>query len=78
MAINRANLVPNAIFHSDRGVQYASDDFKKVLQSNGIKQSMSARGNCYDNAPMESFFHSLKVEFTHHREHKFKVLHWNF
>ena len=50
------------IFHSDRGVQYASSEIKEMLRKNGMIQSMSRRGNCYDNAVAESFFHSLKTE----------------
>jgi transposase InsO family protein len=54
------------IFHSDRGVQYASKDFQKVLKSKNILCSMSRKGNCWDNACAESFFHTLKVEEVHH------------
>lgn len=50
------------IVHSDRGSQYASHDYKALLNKHGYMQSMSGSGNCYDNAVMESFFHSLKVE----------------
>jgi len=50
------------IFHSDRGGQYASEEFRKMLSQYEVKQSMSRKGNCYDNAPMESFFHTLKTE----------------
>lgn len=50
------------IFHSDRGVQFTSYEFREMLERFGIKQSMSGKGNCYDNAPMESLFHSLKTE----------------
>jgi putative transposase len=53
------------IFHSDRGSQYASAAVRKWLLQNAIRQSMSGTGNCYDNAPMESFWRSLKVEETH-------------
>lgn len=53
------------IFHSDRGSQYASGDVRDWLVARGIRQSMSGTGNCYDNAPMESFWHSMKVEETH-------------
>ena len=53
------------IFHSDRGSQYASADVRKWLLQKAMRQSMSGTGNCYDNAPMESFWHSLKVEETH-------------
>ena len=51
------------MFHSDRGSQYAAEDFRKVLAQSGIVQSMSRKGNCYDNAVTESFFHSLKTEW---------------
>lgn len=50
------------IFHSDRGVQYASNVFRQKLIKYNIEQSMSRKGNCLDNAPAESFFHTLKVE----------------
>lgn len=48
------------LHHSDRGSQYSSDDFRDLLSKHGIECSMSRRGNCYDNAPVESFFSSLK------------------
>ncbi len=51
------------IFHSDRGVQYCANRFKNVLKSRGITQSMSRKGNCWDNACAESFFKSLKGEW---------------
>lgn len=53
------------IFHSDRGSQYASLEFRKLLASGGAVQSMSGIGNCFDNAVAESFFGSLKVERVH-------------
>ena len=53
------------IFHSDRGSQYASAEVRKWLLHKAMRQSMSGTGNCFDNAPMESFWHSLKVEETH-------------
>lgn len=53
---------PPGLHHSDRGPQYASDDFRKLLQNYGITCSMSGRGSCYDNAPVESFFSLLKRE----------------
>lgn len=58
---------PNAgaIFHSDRGSQYASNDFKNYLKKYGFRASMSGKGNCFDNAVVETFFHSLKVELVH-------------
>ena len=50
------------LHHSDRGPQYTNDDFRDLLRKHGIECSMSGRGNCYDNAPVESFFSSLKRE----------------
>jgi putative transposase len=66
MAFKRQNPEPGLIFHSDRGVQYACELFRAQLSKYGFVQSMSRRGNCYDNAPMESFFHTLKTEYVHH------------
>ncbi len=57
--------VEDMIFHSDRGSQYASDVVKSLLRQNKITQSMSGKGNCYDNAVAESFFHTLKVELIY-------------
>src|SRR5439155_2358066 len=53
------------LHHSDRGVQYACGDYRKLLEKHGIECSMSRRGNCYDNAVMESFFGTLKTELVH-------------
>jgi transposase InsO family protein len=66
MALQRRRPEPELIHHSDRGVQYAAEPYRRVLERHGIKQSMSRRGNCLDNAPMESFFASLKKEQIHH------------
>ena len=55
------------LFHSDRGVQYASGSFRAVLEAHGIARSMSRAGNCYDNAPAESFFATLKRELINRR-----------
>lgn len=52
----------NCMFHSDRGVQYASEEFKEKLKANGCIQSMSRKGNCWDNAVAESFFKTIKIE----------------
>jgi transposase InsO family protein len=66
MAIRRHGPPPRGLIqHSDRGVQYASEPYRAVLERHGITQSMSRRGNCLDNAPMESFFASLKAEHVH-------------
>lgn len=54
------------IHHSDRGSQYAAGDDRALLKANGIVPSMSRKGNCWDNAPMESWFHTLKTELVHH------------
>lgn len=55
------------IHHSDRGSQYCAHDYRALLDQFGIKASMSRKGNCYDNAPMESFWGSLKNELVHYR-----------
>ncbi|MFA7288399.1 MAG: IS3 family transposase [Melioribacteraceae bacterium] len=57
------------IFHSDRGSQYASAGVRNILNQNKIIQSMSRKGNCYDNAAAESFFHTLKVELIYTRNY---------
>jgi putative transposase len=69
MAISAQRPAAGLIHHSDRGVQYASADYRKALQSAGFQASMSRRADCYDNAPMESFFHTLKTELVHHRQY---------
>ena len=58
------------LHHSDQGPQYASDDFRDLLADNGIECSMSARGSCYDNAPVESFFSLLKRERIRRRNYR--------
>ena len=59
---------PNAglLHHTDRGSQYAANQYRSVLQQHHMQVSMSRRGNCYDNAPMESFFATLKAELEHY------------
>lgn len=57
------------LHHSDRGVQYASIDYQRLLQSHDITVSMSRLGDCYDNAAMESFWATLKKELVHHRKY---------
>jgi putative transposase len=66
MALQRCRPPRGPIHHSDRGVQYASEPYRQALERHGIRQSMSRKGNCLDNAPMESFFASLKKEQVHH------------
>lgn len=58
------------IFHSDQGVQYTSESFRRLLKANGFIQSMSRRGNCYDNAVTESFFHTLKTELINRTKYR--------
>lgn len=62
MAIRCRRPTEGVMHHSDRGVQYASHSYQKVLKSNGMICSMSRKGNCWDNAPTESFFSTLKTE----------------
>lgn len=64
-ALQRRRPSPGLIHHSDRGSQYASHDYQQVLTDHGVVASMSRKGNCWDNAPMESFFHSLKTELVY-------------
>ena len=61
-ALGTRKPVPGLIHHSDRGSQYANHEYQKLLKSNGIVPSMGKKGDCYDNAVMESFFHTLKME----------------
>ncbi len=64
-ALKRQNPRSGIIIHSDRGKQYANYSYMNLCQGNGFIQSMSRKGNCYDNAMMESFFHTLKTEQVH-------------
>jgi len=66
MAIRQRGPVPGLIHHSDRGVQYACGDYQAVLAAQGIRPSMSRKGDCWDNAPQESFFGTLKGELALH------------
>ena len=65
MAICNNPETKGIIHHSDRGSQYASLEYQKLLNNNGLICSMSRKGNCWDNAPMESFFHTLKTEWVY-------------
>jgi len=62
MAIRLRNPPPGCLFHLDRGSQYCSYAYQKKLQAYGLRPSMSGKGNCYDNASVETFFKSLKAE----------------
>lgn len=69
MAIRRQCPGTDLVAHSDRGVQYASEHSQSLLKAHGITCSMSRKGNGWDNAPMESFFATLKKELVHHEEY---------
>ncbi|NLP59506.1 IS3 family transposase, partial [Lutibacter sp. B1] len=63
MATSKRSITKPLLFHSDRGIQYASREFRKIIKSNSlITQSMSRKANCWDNAVAESFFKTLKIE----------------
>ena len=64
-ALTGRRPAPGLLHHSDRGIQYASSAYQALLQSWQIQPSMSAQGNCYDNAAMEAFFRTLKTELLH-------------
>ena len=70
MAIQRKKPQNGLIFHSDRGSQYASNEFRKLLKEHHFIQSMSGKGNCYDNAVTESFFHTLKTELVYFEKYR--------
>jgi len=70
MALFRQKRNAPQIMHSDRGSQYASDAFRAELKLHGCKQSISSKGDCWDNAVAESFFGSLKTELVHHEKYK--------
>ena len=69
MAVQRRLPEEGLLAHSDRGGQYASDHYQRLLGKHGIECSMSDKGQCWDNAPMESFFASLKKELVHHEDY---------
>jgi putative transposase len=64
-AMGKRNPAFGCIFHSDRGVQSACSEFRKILENYGFQQSMNRKGDCYDNAVAESFFHTLKTEHVY-------------
>ena len=69
-ALRKRNVPERLLFHSDRGSQYTAEDFQQLLVLFGIECSMSRSGNCWDNAPMESFFAALKAEWVHHHAYQ--------
>ncbi len=70
MAIWKRKPAKGLIFHSDRGSQYASDSYREILSDYGVNASMSRKGDCWDNAVAESFFHTLKIELVHHCDYE--------
>jgi putative transposase len=69
-AVLRQRPPSGVICHSDRGVQYACRGYRRLLKNLGFVQSMSRKGNCWDNAPMESFFGTLKTELIYHEDYQ--------
>jgi transposase InsO family protein len=70
MAIWKRKPEKGLLWHTDRGSQYASESHRALLAQHGIRQSMSRKGNCWDNAVSESFFHTLKTELIHHQTYQ--------
>lgn len=70
MALRRRTIPAHLVHHSDRGSQYASQDYQELLAAHGITSSMSRRANCWDNAPVESFFGKLKAEWVHGADYR--------
>jgi len=73
-AVRNKRPEPGLIHHSDRGSQYCAHDYRKLLKQFGMVSSMSRKGNCYDNAPMESFWGTLKTELVHHRRYQTRAI----
>lgn len=69
MALWRRGFPRHVLFHSDRGSQYCSHDYQNRLKHYGLTCSMSRKGNCWDNAVAESFFHSIKTELIYHERY---------
>lgn len=65
MALRKRAYPKGVVMHTDRGSQYCSSAYQKLIKAHGLVSSMSGRGNCYDNAVCESFFHTLKVEHVY-------------
>ena len=70
MAVEHRRPAGGVLHHTDRGSQYAATTYRELLASHGLTASMSRRGNCWDNAVVESFFHTLKTELVHHRRYR--------
>lgn len=70
MALKRRPQAHGVLHHSDRGSQYAAEQYQQILKSKNMLCSMSRKGNCYDNAVIESFFRSLKSDWVHHHDYQ--------
>ena len=70
MAIEHRRPAHGVVHHTDRGSQYAATRYRELLAGHGLTASMSRRGNCWDNAVVESFFHTLKTEHVHHQRYR--------
>jgi len=70
MALWKRKPEKGLVWHTDRGSQYASDSHRAILKEHHVIQSMSRKGNCWDNAVSESFFHTLKMELVHHDQYR--------
>ena len=70
MALMRRHIATGLLLHSDQGCQYAAVEYHAILAEHGITCSMSRKGNCWDNACVESFFGTLKAELVHHQDYK--------
>jgi putative transposase len=70
MALMRRKVQSPLLLHSDQGSQYTAVDYRRMLRQHGIQCSMSRKGNCWDNAVAESFFHTLKTELVHHEDYR--------
>jgi transposase InsO family protein len=69
-AVSARRPAPGLIHHSDRGSQYCSHEYQALPRGHGMRPSMSRKGNCYDNAPIESLRGTLKTESVHHRHYR--------
>jgi len=74
MALCRRSKPKNVIIHSDRGSQYCSNQYRKLIEKYALIGSMSRKGNCWDNAISESFFHTLKVELVHQQQYTTRIV----
>ena len=70
MAVSSRKIEQGALIHSDRGVQYRGHEYQNAIKENGLQSSMSRKGNCWDNAVMESFFGRFKVELIYAEKYK--------